>query len=274
MTQRMMFSLGVFTSQNTILTFSFRCSGGRYIYLREGYWGGTVDGKLTIYTCPIDYCQCESEPGRPGCFYDYQNPNDLCLSGRSGTLCGRCKDGLALGLRSTHCRDCEGTGSFFAISALYVLIMSILLMWFNPNISSDIRGILFYIQVLPLLFKSNDEVGGFISIIAGLVDLGRVTGYPIDSCAVPNLGNLGTTTLNYAIPVGVLIVMLVYFLLHRCKFVEREKPFRCFLVMWILAYKYLAETCFLIVNCVYVGGEVDFSLINLLRNNLICYLPR
>ena len=112
-----------------------------------------------------------------------------------------------------------------------------------------------------MLFKSSDEVGGFISIIAVLIDLGRVTGYPIDSCAVPNLGNLETTTLNYAIPAGVLIVMLVYFLLHRCKFVERKKPFRCFLVTWIVVYKYLAKRCFLIVNCVYVRSEMDFSLL-------------
>ena len=238
-----------------------RCSMGRYVYLKEGYWGGLINGKFVTSICPRGYCKCQKEEGKSGCLYDYQKPDDLCIDGRESTLCGLCKQGLSLGLRSTECRDCSGTGWFLAISMFGVLVFTLLIIYFNPNIPSDLRGILFYVQVLPFLFKPNDEVGDIVHLVSGISDLGRPTEYPLSTCAVPDLGNLGTITLNYVTPAEVLIILVVIFVLRRYVKFSRNRPFQCFLVLMILMYKYLVETSFALIHCVDIGGKCfQFSL--------------
>ncbi len=231
---------------------------GRYVYLKEGFWGGMVNGEFVTSICPRGYCTCRKEEGKPGCLYDSKNPDNLCIEGRENILCGRCKDGLALGLRSTECRDCTGTGWFLAISMFGVLLATLLILYFNPNIPSDLRGILFYIQVLPFLFKPNDRVGDFVHLMSGISDLGRPTEYPFSTCAVPNLGNLGTTTLNYVTPAEVLVILFFIFIFSRHINLNRSRPFQSFLVMMLLMYKYVVETSFALIHCVNVGGKNTF----------------
>eukprot|EP00794_Sanderia_malayensis_P019851 gene19851-21793_t len=235
-----------------------RCSKGRYVYLKEGYWGGMVNGKFVTSICPRGYCECQKEQGKRGCLYDARNPDKLCIEGRENILCGRCKDGLSLGVRSTECRDCNGTGWFLAISMFVVLVFTLLIIFFNPNIPSDLRGILFYIQVLPFLFKPNDIVGDIVHLVSGISDLGRPTEYPFSTCAVPDLGNLGTTALNYVTPAEVLIVLIAIFVMRRKINLTRSRPFQCFLVLMILMYKYLVETSLALLHCVNVGDKKVF----------------
>ena len=219
-----------------------------------------MNGKFVTQICPRGYCKCSRKEGATGCFYDFKKPDDFCIPGRVGTLCGRCKDGLALSLRPTECINCDGTGWFLAVSMVCVLIFTILIIFFNPNIPTDLRGILFYVQVLPFLFKPNDRVGDIVSMISGICDLGRPTEYPFATCAMPGLGNLGTTTLNYVTPAEVLIILFVVFLIRRSLHFKRSKPFQCFLVLIILLYKYLVETSFAIIHCVDVGGMSHFCV--------------
>lgn len=213
-----------------------------------------MNGKFVTSICPRGYCKCSRQQSRTGCFYDYKKPDDFCVKGRVDVLCGRCQDGLALSLRPTDCIDCTGSGLVLALSMIGVLIFSLLIIWFNPNIPTDLRGILFYVQVLPYLFKPNDEVGDIVTTVSGVTDLGRPTEYPISTCAVPGLGNLGTTTLNYVTPAEVIVILFVIFIIRRFLHFERSKPFQCFLVLIVLMYKYLVETSFALIHCVDVGG--------------------
>jgi len=235
-----------------------RCSRGRYLYLKEGYWGGMVNGKFVTNICPRGYCKCARREGTTGCFYDFKKPNDFCVEGRGDMLCGRCKDGLALSLRPTECIDCSGSGLILGLSILVVLILTLLIIYFNPDIPTDLRGILFYVQVLPFLFKPNDRVGDVVNTVSGIADLGRPTEYPLDTCAVPALGNLGTMTLNYVTPAEVIIILIVLFTIRRFLHFKRTKPFQCFLVLIVLMYKYIVETSFGIIHCVDVGGKKVF----------------
>ena len=218
-----------------------------------------MNGQFVTHICPRGYCKCSRKEGTTGCFYDFKKPNDFCIPGRVDMLCGRCKDGLALSLRPTECINCDGTGAFLAISIIMVAIFTLLIIYFNPNIPTDLRGILFYVQVMPFLFKPNDRVGDIVTTISGISDLGRPTEYPINTCAVPGLGNLGTATLNYVTPAEVLLILLVIFVIRRFIPFKRNKPFQCFLVLMVLMYKYLVETSFAIIHCVDVGGM--FSLL-------------
>ena len=182
-------------------------------------------------------------------------------------LCGRCKDGLALSLRPTECIDCSGTGAFLGLSIIAVFILTVLIIYFNPNIPTDLRGILFYVQVLPFLFKPNDRVGDVVTTVSGMADLGRPTEYPFDTCAVPALGNLGTMALNYVTPAEVLVILIVLFTIRRFLHFKREKPFQCFFVLIVLMYKYIVETSFGIIHCVDVGGMFTFLILFYLCNS-------
>ena len=213
-----------------------------------------VNGKFVTNICPRGYCKCARREGTTGCFYDFKKPNDFCVEGRGDMLCGRCKDGLALSLRPTECIDCSGSGLILGLSILVVLILTLLIIYFNPDIPTDLRGILFYVQVLPFLFKPNDRVGDVVNTVSGIADLGRPTEYPLDTCAVPALGNLGTMTLNYVTPAEVIIILIVLFTIRRFLHFKRTKPFQCFLVLIVLMYKYIVETSFGIIHCVDVGG--------------------
>ena len=224
-----------------------------------------MNGKFVTNICPRGYCKCQKEAGKSGCLYDYQNPDDFCVAGRESILCGRCKPGLSIGLRATKCQDCSGTGWFFALSLLFLLIIALLIIYFNSNIPSDVRGILFYVQVVPFLFKPNDAVGDIVTAVSGFMDLGRATDYPFDTCACPGFGNLGTTMLNYTTPALVAFVLFIFYLCRRRLTLNRNRPFQCFLVLMILVYKNLVETSFLIVHCVNVGGKWFFFYLHFIR---------
>lgn len=70
------------------------------MYLTEGYWGGVIDGRLVTYFCPSHYCQCVTDGDLPGCVFNPAHIDEQCAHNRTGVLCGKCKKGLSVGLRS------------------------------------------------------------------------------------------------------------------------------------------------------------------------------
>lgn len=70
------------------------------MYLIEGYWGGVIDGRLVTYFCPSHYCQCVTDGDLPGCVFNPAHIDEQCAHNRTGVLCGKCKKGLSVGLRS------------------------------------------------------------------------------------------------------------------------------------------------------------------------------
>ena len=69
------------------------------IYLKKGQWGGEVNGRLVTYFCPPDYCRCEGEGDLPGCVFKPKHVDNQCNHNRTGVLCGKCQQGLSVGLR-------------------------------------------------------------------------------------------------------------------------------------------------------------------------------
>ena len=185
----------------------FRCVHGRYLYIQKGYWAGVVNEKFVTRLCPRDYCRCNQKETDDDneCFYDYKEPNDICVKGRGDTLCGRCNNGLSVGLRSSTCRDCSGSW-FIAFSILVVLAFTFGVIFFNPGIPSDLRGILFCFQVLPYVFPPNSGIGNKVNLMTAVADLGRPSDYPFDTCALPGLGNLEIVALSYLTPLIIIII--------------------------------------------------------------------
>ena len=83
-----------------LLSSFHRCSDdSRTVYLKEGHWGGEVNGRLVTYFCPPDYCRCVQKGDLPGCIFNPDRIDDQCAHNRTGVLCGRCQKGLSVGLR-------------------------------------------------------------------------------------------------------------------------------------------------------------------------------
>ena len=238
-----------------ILNLPYRCSSGRYLYLQEGYWGGMVNGRFVTQICPQGYCHCSKKQSETGCFYDFKYPDDICKSGRVGTLCGKCKDGLAVSLQQATCSNCDGTGAFLGIFVGIIIILVFLIIYLNPNISPELRGILFYFQVIPFVFKPNNKVGYIVATISSIADFGRPTEHLIPTCAMPGLGNMHATALNYITPAVVLTILIFIYIFRRNIMLQRGKPFQCFFLLLVLVYKYLVEVSFSLLHCVDVGGK-------------------
>ena len=85
---------------NYLTLFTHRCSeNARTVYLKEGHWGGVVNGRLVTYYCPPNYCRCVTEGDLPGCLFNPDHIDYQCDHNRTGVLCGQCKNGLSVGLR-------------------------------------------------------------------------------------------------------------------------------------------------------------------------------
>jgi len=80
--------------------FTHRCGeNARTVYLKEGHWGGDFNGRLVTYYCPPNYCRCVTEGDLPGCIFNPDHIDNQCDHNRTGVLCGKCKEGLTVGLR-------------------------------------------------------------------------------------------------------------------------------------------------------------------------------
>ena len=222
----------------------------------KGYWAGVVKGKLVTHLCPRDYCRCNQNgtDDSSECFYDYNKPNEICAKGRGNTLCGRCNDGLSVGLQSSTCRDCSGSW-FIVFSILVVLACTFGIIFFNPGIPSDLRGILFCVQVLPYVFPPNNRIGNIVNLVTAFADLGRPSDYPFDTCVLPGLGNLHIVALSYLTPLIIIIILFICYLRRNKINLKRDSPFQSFFVLLIVMYKYLTETSLQILHCVHVGGK-------------------
>lgn len=105
MLHKQKYSLSAVSNQYNSLTdylilFNHRCGeNARTVYLKEGHWGGEVNGRLVTYYCPPNYCRCVTVGDLPGCIFNPDHIDHQCDHNRTGVLCGQCKKGLSVGLR-------------------------------------------------------------------------------------------------------------------------------------------------------------------------------
>ena len=97
------------------------CNLTNYTVARPtNYWVGTTtddSGGLIIQfvtTCPTDYCRREVT------HIDLRVPDQLCAEGRTGTLCGACREGLSSVFGTAECRECSNT--WVALLPLFALV--------------------------------------------------------------------------------------------------------------------------------------------------------
>ena len=128
------------------------CNTSTFTILRPGRsWIGVVDHSkyntsdvVWVSTCPIDHCNSEIRN------VDLTIEDQICMSGRSGTLCGRCREGLSVVFGSANCEVCS---NYWILSVIVYAVAGILLvvLLFPLNLTvtqGTINGLIFYVNIV------------------------------------------------------------------------------------------------------------------------------
>ncbi|PFX25111.1 hypothetical protein AWC38_SpisGene10242 [Stylophora pistillata] len=250
-----------------------RCDGNSLsVFIKDGYWANvTEDGTLITYYCPYGYCQCvKGGDGKAGCLFDPLNSNAQCSKNREGWLCGKCSGNTSVGFREHDCHECSSSNwEILPMFIFIALFLCGLVIWLNPGISSEIRGPLFFFQILPYIYDPTlSKIPGFVKIvIIPLMQLfsfsfGTLLVYFLDPCIAPEIDNLYLTAFGYIFPsVAVFVFLLAYLLsVNYClQFRFRGRSMlKAFWFLLVFVYCQLVETSVKILNCVKPVGSSKY----------------
>ena len=140
-----------------------------------------------------------------------------------------------------------------------LIILCVVIIWLNPGISSELRGPLFFYQVLPFIFDPTEKYS-YIFLATDVFNFGGPFIFFFNTCIVRGINNLYAITFGYAVPFLVLTVfLLAYLFSHRLTFnLRRRSMLRSFWFLLLFVYNYLVETSFRILFCPNVAGKSVF----------------
>lgn len=178
-------------------------------------WVGSLDGQIAVYSsCPSGYCLYN---GFNQSTY-FTMENDLCISTRTGVLCGDCKPNYSAVFGSSGCYICSNywllTIPIFALAGLLLIIVS-----FSLRISvstGTINGIIFYANIvgttnhLTFSYLPNIPVK-IVFIWINLINLNL--GFPL--CFYNGMTQLVKAGLQFVFPVYLIILVIVFVLMSR-----------------------------------------------------------
>ena len=98
-------------------------------------------------SCPLDYCKNEAVNVR------LDDPDVQCDDGRTGALCGGCKENFSLALGSLHClSQCVNGNAYLALIipfALAGIALVVILFLLRLTIAAGtINGLIFYANIV------------------------------------------------------------------------------------------------------------------------------
>ncbi|XP_028404441.1 uncharacterized protein LOC114527054 [Dendronephthya gigantea] len=261
---------------------------GHFVQYEEGYWVGVINGVFTVFPCPYGYCSCpdtsrQSGTEVSGCFFNVVNgtETDVCANNRNGKLCGDCQENYTVGIQTFRCvpkhgnTSCQWTNVF---SFIFTIMFCIIILYFNPGLDNELRGPLFFFQVLPLFFpptqyttKGTINVYNFVFFLSSIFDFTiPFFGYLFSQCYILNdQDNLDMLAWSYSSSVIALLVSLVAFFLSykRVILIRRKNAVQCFWVLLILMYSSLMNTSLNIVDCASIQGKLRLFA----QASVICY---
>ena len=209
------------------------------------WWAGNHTYRFAIGYCPVGYCD-QSVVGIQQINTTNTMVSSSCMSGREGTLCGKCSSGyspqvVAMGL--VACVQCwwlptdaggavGGVVIFLLLEVVPLVLFCIFLLFTRLSITHGwLHSLVFYSQVLPPLLMSIDyqnmypPIGVFYDIWQ-LNFLGNVKRYV---CMFPTATNaFEVVAAEGSKPVVLLITLLLALLLIR----QRECCFSCLRSAW------------------------------------------
>ena len=165
---------------------------------------------VVVEHCPFDYC-ITSEVN-----FTLTDPDPQCALNRTGTLCGRCRDGLSLSLGSNNCLHCADS-SHIALILLFAAAgfgLVALLFILNLTVSvGTINGLIFFVNVV----KVNEEMffpDGPIPVLSQFIswlnlDLG------IETCFFNGMTAYAKVWLQFVFPLFIWVIIATIIVLCR-----------------------------------------------------------
>ena len=172
----------------------------------EPYWVGTetVDGNRLvgfIPTCPINYCKEDVTE------IDLTTADPLCVSGRTGILCGSCKEGLSVVFGSPECKKCSNASIAYIIIFILagLILVSIMFLLDLTITTGTINGLLFYASIVNIdsniFFRGTGQ--HFFLVFISLLNL--ELGFPL--CFYDGMKENVKLLLQYAFPIYLFFIM-------------------------------------------------------------------
>ena len=129
--------------------------------------------------------------------------------------------------------------------------------------SSELRGPLFFFQVLPFIFKPNNVVRQAVLSVGNILNFGSPFLYFMHMCIVKGMTNLYAVAMGYLTPFAILLVFVISYILSANFYLVRFKlrkhsSLQSFWLMTLFVYNYLVGTSFMLLHCPRVGSKLVF----------------
>ncbi|XP_064397062.1 uncharacterized protein LOC135343944 [Halichondria panicea] len=203
--------------------------------------------------CPLEYCLTSESAVAP------LNPDSQCASNRTGTVCGKCRDGYSLLLGTPRCSKC--TNSYLALLIPFAVV-GILLVFFLfltqlTVATGTIHGLILYANIVNIhrdIFFPKQFFPAFTVFISWLnLDFG------INTCFYDGLDHLAYIGWQFVFPLylwlifGFMIVICRYSL-RVSKLFGKSDPVAVLATIMLLSYNKLLQTIiaiFSVANLIY-----------------------
>ena len=174
-----------------------------------GVYNNTLPALASV--CPLDYCNSTNSK------LSLSRPEDLCIEGRTGILCGQCHGNYSVVFGSSQCQVCSDMwlSTLVMFAVLGVLLVAALFFLNLTVTQGTLYGLIFYaniIQVNTSIFFSQSTLRP-LQVIVSLVNLDL--GIPL--CFYDGMDDADKAGLQFVFPAYLLILtMTVIVLCHYC----------------------------------------------------------
>ena len=196
-------------------TLGSTCDLTQYTIARpDNYWIGTSSENSSILrfvsTCPINYCREDITD------LDLRIPDQLCASGRTGVLCGACKEGLSTIFGLSECRKCSNAWLvMFILYALLGFLVVFFAFLLDLTITQGtINGIVFYANVFLVNANIFYFQGGRSNFLHWFISwLNLEVGFPM--CFYDGMSETAKLGLNYVFPTYIIAILILIIVLSK-----------------------------------------------------------
>ena len=242
------------------------CSGSSST-IKRGYWFGSVNGKSTVASCPMDYCNFTCCEISNGIYHLSPLRENQCRAHRYGTTCGNCKKGYTLSFDSPECINMNTctvgqTVLVIALSLLYwvaVIVAVFIMMYFKVAIGS-LYAIAYYYSVVDILLRQASFISnGLYTTINIMSSLAKLTPQFLgELCLLRNMSGIDQQFIHYVHPIVISLILVMISVLARkssriSSFISRGIiHFICFLLL--LSYTSMTTTSLLLMRSLTFEG--------------------
>ena len=202
--------------------------------------------------CPLEYCLTSESAVPP------LNPDSQCASNRTGTVCGKCRDGYSLLLGTPRCSKC--TNSYLALLIPFALV-GILLVCFLfltqlTVATGTIHGVILYANIVNAhrdIFFTKNFCPIYTIFISWLnLDFG------INTCFYDGMDHLAYNGWQFIFPLYLWFVVGCMIVICHCsvrvsKFFGKSDPVAVLATIILLSYNKLLQTIIAIFSIAHLN---------------------